>query len=145
MDRIRYFADVSVKRAVSFGLLGIFTVFIGLSHDWLLAFRAAAILLSLLAVVLLHCAWRAPRKDYRRREVWLLLDQWHGLPEHRAHHTISARDLPALCRARRLGRRGAMDDHVFGQPDAGAGAAAIVSPGDRRRPSLTTPVRSSPG
>lgn len=90
MDRIRYFADISVKRAVSFGLLGIFTVFIGLSHNWLLAFRAAAILLSLLAVVLLHCAWRAPRKDYRRREVWMLLDQWHGLPEHRAHHAISA-------------------------------------------------------
>lgn len=89
MDRIRYFADVSVKRAVGFGLLAIFTVFIGLSAEWLMAFRAAAILLSLLAAILLHCAWRADRKDYRRREVWVLLDQWHGLPEHRAHHAIS--------------------------------------------------------
>lgn len=90
MDRIRYFAEVSVQRAVGFALLAIFTVFIGLSNDWLLACRAGAILLSLLSAVLLHCAWRAYMKDYRRREIWILLDQWHGLPEQRAHHTISA-------------------------------------------------------
>lgn len=89
MDRIRYFADLSVRRAVGFCLLAIFTVFIGLSYNWLMAFRSAAIMLSLMAAALLHCAWRAHRKDYRRREVWVMLDQWHGLPEHRAHHTIS--------------------------------------------------------
>lgn len=90
MDRIRYFAELSVRRAVGFAGLAIFTVFIGLSSDWLLAFRSAAILLSLLSAALLHCAWRAHRKDYRRREIWIMLDQWHGLPEQRAHHTISA-------------------------------------------------------
>ncbi len=90
MDRIRYFAEVSVQRAVGFALLAIFTVFVGLSSDWLLAFRCSAILLSLLSAGLLHCAWRAHSKDYRRREIWVLLDQWHGLPEPRAHHAISA-------------------------------------------------------
>lgn len=89
MERIRYFADLSVKRAIGFALLGIGTVFIGMSHDWLLAFRAAAILISLMTAILLFCALRAHLKDYRRREVWILLDQWHGLPEHRAHQTIS--------------------------------------------------------
>lgn len=90
MDRIRYFAEVSVQRAVGFALLAIFTVFIGLSNDWVAAFRAGAILLSLLSAVLLHCGWRAYSKNYRRREIWILLDQWHGLPEQRAHQTISA-------------------------------------------------------
>ncbi len=89
MDRIRYFAELSVKRAVAFALLAIGTVFIGMSHEWLVAVRSAAILMSLMTAVLLHCAWRAHRKDYRRREVWGLLDQWHGLPEDRAHATIS--------------------------------------------------------
>lgn len=90
MERIRYFADLSVKRAIGFALLGIGTVVIGMSHDWLLAFRAAAIMISLMTVVLLYCALRAHATDYRRREIWLLLDQWHGLPEHRAHQAISA-------------------------------------------------------
>lgn len=89
MDRIRYFAELSVKRAVGFALLAIATIFFGLSSDWLLAFRSTAILMSLLAAVLLHCAWRAHRRNYRRRELWILLDHWHGLPENRAHQTIS--------------------------------------------------------
>lgn len=89
MERIRYFAELSVKRAVAFALLAIGTVFIGMSHEWLVAVRSTAILMSLLSAALLHCAWRAHLKDYRRRELWGMLDQWHGLPEDRAHATIS--------------------------------------------------------
>lgn len=89
MDRIRYFAEVSVTRACGFALLGIVTVVLGLSHDLVLAMRSAAILLSLMMMILIHFGWRAPYTDYRRRELWILLDQWHGLPEHRAHQTIS--------------------------------------------------------
>ena len=89
MDRIRYFANVSVRRAMMVPALAIVTVFFGLSRDWLLALRVTAILSSLLPAALLACAWRAHRKDYQRREVWLLLDQWHGLPERHAHRAIS--------------------------------------------------------
>jgi hypothetical protein len=89
MDRIRYFANVSVRRAVTFPALGILTVFMGLSWNWVLDLGVTAILLSLLAASLVVCAWRADRKHYQDREVWLLLDQWHGLPEPHAHHTIS--------------------------------------------------------
>lgn len=89
MDRIRYFANVSVRRGLMVPLLAIVTIFIGLSRDWLLAIRVTAMLSSLLAAGLLACAWRADRKDYQRREVWLLLDQWHGLPEQNAHRAIS--------------------------------------------------------
>lgn len=89
MDRIRYFADLSVKRACGFGLLATVTVVVGLSADPALAIRSAAILLTFHVVVLLNMAWRAPRTSYRHREVWLLLDRQHGLPEERAHEVIS--------------------------------------------------------
>lgn len=89
MDRIRYFANVSVRRGMMVPVLAIATVFLGLSRDWLLAIRVTAMLSSLLAAALLACAWRADRKDYQQREVWLLLDQWHGLPERHAHRAIS--------------------------------------------------------
>lgn len=89
MDRIRYFADLSVKRACGFGVLAIVMVMLGLSNDLHLAIRTAAILFSLQVAVLLHFAWRAPRIHYRKREVWILLDGWHGLPETRAHQAIS--------------------------------------------------------
>lgn len=90
MDRIRYCANLSVMRACGFGVLAIFTVVVGLSADPALAVRMAALLFTLMTSILLLLAWRAPFKPYRKREVWIMLDGHHGLPEHRAHEAISA-------------------------------------------------------
>ena len=89
MDRIRQCAQISVGRGVSFGLLAVGTITISFIWDPLLAVRAAAILLTLQAAVLWLLGEAAFRVHYRRREVWLLLDRQHGLPEERAQQVIS--------------------------------------------------------
>lgn len=89
MERIRYFAEISVRRAAGFGLLTIALVAIALSADPAMALRATAILLTLEAALLWHGGQASGRIDYKRREVWLLLDGKHGLPENRAQEVIS--------------------------------------------------------
>lgn len=89
MDRIRYFAEISVRRAVGFGLLAIATIAVGLSADPEIALRATAILLSLEAAILVNCALGTGRVPYKRREIWLLLDKSHGLHESMAQQAIS--------------------------------------------------------
>lgn len=104
MDRIRRCAELSVGRGCAFALLGIATFAIGLAGEPGLAVRAAAIGLSLLTAVLWGQAQRAESVPYRRREIWLLLDRRHDLPEERAHGVISniMRDV-YLAHARRFG------------------------------------------
>lgn len=90
MDRIRYFAELSVRRATGFGLLAIGLVAVGLSFDPALAARATAILLTLEAAILWRFSLRSDVTPFRRREVWLLLDGEHGLGcDRRAQRVIS--------------------------------------------------------
>lgn len=89
MDRIRIYANFSVTRGCVYFLLFILPFLIGLLRYPLLDLRSAATLLTTLWAWLLWSAWRAPRIDYRRRDVWALLDRWHGLPEPKAHRAIS--------------------------------------------------------
>lgn len=89
MERIRRCAEISVGRACAFAMLGILTFVLGMSGEPSLAVRSAAILLSLMAVVLWMKAHSADTVDYRRREVWLLMGRCHDLPEERAHVVIS--------------------------------------------------------
>ena len=89
MERIRFFARMSVRRGCGFALLGIITVLIGLSPHPALALRATATLLTLMVAVLLILVARAPRTHYHRRELWMLLDHWHGLPERHAQSLIT--------------------------------------------------------
>lgn len=89
MERIRQCAEVSVRRACAFGLLAIATTMVGFSSDFSLALRAGAILLMLMAAILCVSGIRAERKPYKHREVWLLMERSHGLPEPRAQETIS--------------------------------------------------------
>lgn len=88
VNRIRYFAVVSVRRAVGFGLLAIGMVTAACSHDPTLAVRVLAVLLTIEALVLYHCALNAGRVPYRRREIWLLLDGNAGLHESRIQPVI---------------------------------------------------------
>ncbi len=78
-----------MRRACAFGLLAIATVMVGFSSDFSLALRAGAILLMIMAAILCVSGMRAERKPYKHREVWLILERSHGLPETRAQETIS--------------------------------------------------------
>jgi hypothetical protein len=88
MERIRYFADLSIRRGCGFALIAIWTATMGLAFEPAMAVRAAAFLLSLMAAVLILFGLRAPTRDYRRTELWILLDKWHDLPQHRAQQVI---------------------------------------------------------
>jgi hypothetical protein len=90
MERIRYYADISIKRGCGFGLLAIATAVVGMGHDMKLALKAAAIMVTLMGVILLIKAARAPRRNYRNTEVWLLMGKKHDLPEERAQAAFAA-------------------------------------------------------
>lgn len=75
MEHLHKAAQECVGRAVGFAGLGIFTVTAGLVFDPLLAARTAAVMMSLLTVVLLLKAQGAMRRDYRLTELWIMLPQ----------------------------------------------------------------------
>jgi hypothetical protein len=89
MDRIRYYANFSVKRGCGYFILFVLPFVIGLLPHPLFDLRSAALAMTALWCWLVWSAWRAPYRDYRRRDIWQLLDRWHGLPEYRAHQAIS--------------------------------------------------------
>lgn len=88
MDRIQYFAGVSVRRACGFGVLAIVTMVSGFAPIPLLAVKLAATLTTLMGVILALKALHAPKKPYRRTELWILLGKKHGLPEARAQRVL---------------------------------------------------------
>jgi hypothetical protein len=88
MERVRYFADLSIRRGCSFGLLAIATAVVGMASDMKLASKAAAIGMSLMAAILLLKALRAPTRSYKRTEVWVMLDKRHDFPEPRAQQVF---------------------------------------------------------
>lgn len=75
MERIRYLAELSVRRAVGFVGLGVGVTMLSLSYDAVLALKTASALLAITTVVLTWRAWLAPTRDIRDTEVWILMDQ----------------------------------------------------------------------
>jgi hypothetical protein len=90
VDRINYFAYVSVGRACAFALLAIATVTIGLIETPALAARVGGVLSALLAAALALKALQAPRRDYRRTELWILLDRDLAVPEAARQRLVSS-------------------------------------------------------
>ncbi len=88
MDRIRYFAELSVLRALGFAGLGLATLLLGLSFDPLLALRTAAVVLGIVGLVLVLKALNASHRNYRRTELWILLGREIEFPEHRAQQIL---------------------------------------------------------
>ena len=88
MDRIRYFAELSVLRALGFTGLGLATLLLGLSFDPHLALQTAAIGLAITGVVLVVKALNAAHRNYRRTELWILLGRQIEFPEHRAQQIL---------------------------------------------------------
>ena len=88
MDRIRYYAELSVLRALGFAGIGLMTLTLGLSFDPQLALRAAAVVLGITGAVLVAKSLNAAQRNYRRTEVWILLGRSIEFPEHRAQQII---------------------------------------------------------
>ncbi len=88
MERIRHLADLSIRRACGFGLLAIVTAMVGMASNMALAVKLGAICATLMGVILIIKGMRAPTLDYRRTEVWIMLDRRHDLPEGRAQQVF---------------------------------------------------------
>ena len=86
VDRIKYFADLSIRRAC--GFLAIVTAMFGASAIVALAIKIGATGVTLMAAILVYKAIRAPGLAYKYTEVWLLLDKQHHLPEPRAQQVF---------------------------------------------------------
>jgi hypothetical protein len=80
MDRIQYLANLSVRRGCGFAGLAIFTTMFGMAGDPALAIRIGAGLFALTGLVLAFKAWQATRRDYRKTELWIMLDNGRDLP-----------------------------------------------------------------
>lgn len=73
MDKIRQTAMFAIGRAVFFGGFAISIVMLAFAFDFLLAFRAGAILTLAMATILLWFAQTARNRRPEQSEVWLLL------------------------------------------------------------------------
>ena len=90
MELMRRIAFETVLRACSFGSLAIFCVMVGLSFEPQAAFQAGAMLTLLMAAILMLKAYGARRKNYRKTELWLYLDDEQRPPEAHAQRMTSA-------------------------------------------------------
>ena len=88
MERIKEYADISIRRACGFGFLAIATAMIGTCSDILLSAEIGARSLTLMAAILVLKAVQAPSRSYKRTEVWTMLNRRHDLPEDRAQQVF---------------------------------------------------------
>lgn len=91
MERIRYCADISIRRGCGFGVLAIACAMAGVAHDALLAMRGGALMMMVVWAVLVVKGLRAPVRRYRDTEVWILLDKkLDGVPADRIQQAIGS-------------------------------------------------------
>lgn len=102
MNRIEYFAAISVHRACGFGALAIFTAMVGAVAAPAVAAKIGATGTALMAAILLYKAINAPRQPYRTTELWIMLDRDHGLPEAHAQRILMGALRECYARAARI-------------------------------------------
>jgi hypothetical protein len=90
MDDIRRLAVLSVRRGCGFAALAICTVMFALIHEPVLSFRSGAILCALAAAVLYFKSRRAPHRNHRDTELWLLLGRDSQPPDAYAGRIINS-------------------------------------------------------
>jgi hypothetical protein len=84
MQKVEELALISVSRAVGFAALAIGTMMIGLSSDLLNCLKAGGILTLMTSLILLMKGLRAPQRDYKRTEVWIMMS-----PDDRPNATVA--------------------------------------------------------
>ena len=90
MPRIEDAAELSVGRAVGFGALAVFITMTGLAAYPVLALQTGAALALIMALTLAFKGYLAPRRPYRRTEVWLMLEPRPALPPEVAQRLIGS-------------------------------------------------------
>lgn len=75
VETISIYADLSIRRACGFALLGIGCVMFGFSYDLLLSFRAGTILVALVGAILYYKHLHAPMRNYANTELWIMLPE----------------------------------------------------------------------
>ncbi len=73
MEQITTLAFMTVGRACGFAALAIFCVSVSFAFDPVMAARAAAILTTILTLILLIRARMALTRDHRKTELWIYL------------------------------------------------------------------------
>jgi hypothetical protein len=87
-DDIRRYAELSVKRGCGFAAMAIVTAMVGFSSEPWIAVRAGAVFVMIAAVVLFAKGWSARTRNYRRTEVWLMIEDVPALPRERLQDMI---------------------------------------------------------
>lgn len=90
MEHLENAAFISVGRACGFGGLAIFCVVVGLSPDPILAARAGGLLTLLMTLILLIKSWHVQFQDYRKTELWNMLDELERPPAAYARRVSTA-------------------------------------------------------
>jgi hypothetical protein len=81
MNRVEYLAEVSIGRGCGFAMLAIITTMCGMAGNLELCLKVGAGLMALMGLVLAWRAWKAPSRDPRKTEVYLMLDKGRDLPD----------------------------------------------------------------
>jgi hypothetical protein len=89
MEDMRRIAYETVLRACGFGSLAIFCFMVGLSFEPRIAFQSGGVLTMFMTGILFLKALEAPRKPYRRTEMWLYLSEAQRPPAASAQQLIS--------------------------------------------------------
>jgi len=90
LEYLHKVAFMTIGRACGFGVLAIFCITVSFAFDFLLAARAAAILTTIMTMILLVRAQTALKKDLRKTEMWIYLDENTRPPEPFAQQIGSA-------------------------------------------------------
>jgi hypothetical protein len=87
-DDIRRCAELSVRRGCGFALMAIVTAMVGFSGEPWIAVRSGAVFVLIAALVLFWRGWTARSRNYRRTEVWLMIEDQPALPRDRLQSMI---------------------------------------------------------
>jgi len=78
LERLEAMADLVIRRAVGFAGLAIVLVVLSLSFQLALALRSAAVLVTLVWLILLLKLAYVPSQDMRHSEIWLMVAERHS-------------------------------------------------------------------
>ena len=87
-DDVRRYADLSVRRGCGFALMAIATAMVGFSGEPWIAVRTGTIFVMIAAIVLFWRGRSARARNYRRTEVWLMIEDAPALPSDRLQSMI---------------------------------------------------------
>lgn len=87
-DDIRRHAELSVRRGCGFALMAIVTAMVGFSSEPWIAVRTGAVFVTIASVILFWRGWTARARNYRRTEVWLMIENEPALPRDRLQSMI---------------------------------------------------------